>query len=302
MKYAITDLGSNTIRLSVYNTLENGTFETLFTKKVMAGLAGYVVDDLISPDGINQACAVLLDFQFLLHQLGIDTMYPFATASLRNIKNSESTIEIIRRRTGLSIDVIDGQEEGILGYYGALYGTSFHNGIFFDIGGGSTEIVEIKKGKIKKSQSLSIGSLNLYTKTVSKFWPNKKELKSIEKVIQSTFKKIDLPKGTTEKVCCIGGTVRAVLKIVNCYYKKKKDNTHFTAEEFFTVEKLLIQKEDAMKNYILKLCPDRVHTIIPGILIMKEIIERTSCSAIQVSKYGVREGYLCKNFLNVKSD
>lgn len=94
MKYAITDLGSNTIRLCVFNTLENGNFETLFTKKVMAGLAGYVENGIMTPDGINQACAVLLDFQFLLKQLGIDTMYPFATASLRNIKNTEETIEI----------------------------------------------------------------------------------------------------------------------------------------------------------------------------------------------------------------
>lgn len=42
MKCAIVDLGSNTIRLSLYNTLENGSFETLFSKKYMAGLAGYV--------------------------------------------------------------------------------------------------------------------------------------------------------------------------------------------------------------------------------------------------------------------
>lgn len=42
MKCAIVDLGSNTIRLSLYNTLENGGFETLFSKKYMAGLAGYV--------------------------------------------------------------------------------------------------------------------------------------------------------------------------------------------------------------------------------------------------------------------
>lgn len=145
------------------------------------------------------------------------------------------------------------------------------------------------------------GSLNLYTKAVSKFWPNKKEFKSIEKLIQNAFKNVDLPKGTTEQVCCIGGTVRAVLKIINCFYKKKKENTVFTAEEFFTVEKMLVRKEDVMKNYVLKLCPDRVHTIIPGILIMNELIERTNCSIIQVSKYGVREGYLCKNFLNTES-
>ena len=67
MKCAIVDLGSNTIRLSLYNTLENGGFETLFSKKYMAGLAGYVSHGIMSNDGINQACAVLLDFKILLH-------------------------------------------------------------------------------------------------------------------------------------------------------------------------------------------------------------------------------------------
>ena len=55
MKCAIVDLGSNTIRLSLYNTLENGSFETLFSKKYMAGLAGYVSHGIMSNDGINQA-------------------------------------------------------------------------------------------------------------------------------------------------------------------------------------------------------------------------------------------------------
>ena len=89
MKCAIVDLGSNTIRLSLYNTLENGGFETLFSKKYMAGLAGYVSHGIMSNDGINQACAVLLDFKILLQQLGVKDMHVFATASLRNIENTE---------------------------------------------------------------------------------------------------------------------------------------------------------------------------------------------------------------------
>ena len=83
MKCAIVDLGSNTIRLSLYNTLENGGFETLFSKKYMAGLAGYVSHGIMSNDGINQACAVLLDFKILLQQLSVKDMHVFATASLR---------------------------------------------------------------------------------------------------------------------------------------------------------------------------------------------------------------------------
>lgn len=64
MKCAIVDLGSNTIRLSLYNTLENGGFETLFSKKYMAGLAGYVSHGIMSNDGINQAVLYCLISRF----------------------------------------------------------------------------------------------------------------------------------------------------------------------------------------------------------------------------------------------
>lgn len=297
MKCAIVDLGSNTIRLSLYNTLENGSFETLFSKKYMAGLAGYVSHGIMSNDGINQACAVLLDFKVLLQQLGVNEMHVFATASLRNIKNTEKALETIKRRTGLCVDVIDGSEEGILGYYGALYTTDLKNGIMFDIGGGSTEFVRVKNGKVKKSQSISIGSLNLFHNHVFGLWPDKKEQKAIAKRISKRLDAVDFPKKVPEKVCCVGGTCRAILNIVNYHFNKEENNRIITKEEFNKILKILLKRDAASRNYILKLCPDRVHTIIPGMLVVKEIIERLHCEKIWVSRYGVREGYLCKNFL-----
>lgn len=177
MKCAIVDLGSNTIRLSLYNTLENGGFETLFSKKYMAGLAGYVSHGIMSNDGINQACAVLLDFKILLQQLSVKDMHVFATASLRNIKNTEKALETIKRRTGLSVDVIEGSEEGILGYYGALYTTDLKNGMMFDIGGGSTEFVRVKTERLKIHRVSLSGSLNLFHSNVSGLWPEKKNRK-----------------------------------------------------------------------------------------------------------------------------
>lgn len=297
MKCAIVDLGSNTIRLSLYNTLENGSFETLFSKKYMAGLAGYVSHGIMSNDGINQACAVLLDFKVLLQQLGVNEMHVFATASLRNIKNTEKALETIKRRTGLCVDVIAGSEEGILAYYGALYTTDLKNGIMFDIGGGSTEFVRVKNGKVKKSQSISIGSLNLFHNHVSGLWPDKKEQKAIAKRISKRLDAVDFPKKAPEKVCCVGGTCRAILNIVNYHFNKEENNRIITKEEFNKILKILLKRDAASRNYILKLCPDRVHTIIPGMLVVKEIIERLHCEKIWVSRYGVREGYLCKNFL-----
>ena len=211
--------------------------------------------------------------------------------------DTEKALETIKRRTDLCVDVIAGSEEGILGYYGALYTTDLKNGIMFDIGGGSTEFVRVKNGKVKKSQSISIGSLNLFHNHVSGLWPDKKEQKAIAKRISKRLDAVDFPKKAPEKVCCVGGTCRAILNIVNYHFNKEENNRIITKEEFNKILKILLKRDAASRNYILKLCPDRVHTIIPGMLVVKEIIERLHCEKIWVSRYGVREGYLCKNFL-----
>ena len=154
-KYAVVDLGSNTIRLSAYNVLDNGDFDLLFSEKEMAGIVNYINEDgLLSRDGIDKACAVLAGFRTLLGHFGMSEMHVFATASLRNIRNTDEAVHLIRRRTGLTVDVISGETEAKLGYYGAMLKNDMRTGAMFDIGGGSTEILECRDGEIEQAQSL----------------------------------------------------------------------------------------------------------------------------------------------------
>ncbi|CAN3997003.1 Cys-tRNA(Pro) deacylase, partial [Dysosmobacter welbionis] len=143
MKFAIVDLGSNTIRLSVYNTLPEGGFDLLFSEKEMAGLVSYVHGGVLSPEGIQRACGAIRDFQALLRQFDLDAPHVFATASLRNIRNTEEAVEQIRAATGVGVDVISGELEARLGYYGARTATDLQDGAMFDIGGGSAEVLEV---------------------------------------------------------------------------------------------------------------------------------------------------------------
>ena len=146
MKFAIVDLGSNTIRLSVYNTLPEGGFDLLFSEKEMAGLVSYVHGGVLSPEGIQRACGAIRDFQALLRQFDLDAPHVFATASLRNIRNTEEAVEQIRAATGVGVDVISGELEARLGYYGARTATDLQDGAMFDIGGGSAEVLEVRAG------------------------------------------------------------------------------------------------------------------------------------------------------------
>ena len=118
MKQAIIDIGSNSIRLTLYET-EGQSFKILFREKIMAGLAGYVEDGKLSAEGIECACAGLLTFRKILQTLQIENIRIFATASLRNVSNTERALSVIRAATGFSVEVISGEDEALFGYAGA---------------------------------------------------------------------------------------------------------------------------------------------------------------------------------------
>ena len=154
MKQAVIDIGSNSIRLTLYET-ENRDFKILFREKIMAGLAGYVEDGKLSAEGIECACTGLLTFRGVLQTLDIEHVSVFATASLRNISNTEQALSLIRTATGYSVQVVSGEEEALLGYAGAMRELHLTGGVFLDIGGASTEIVTFDKGGADEFYQLS---------------------------------------------------------------------------------------------------------------------------------------------------
>ncbi len=148
----IVDLGSNTIRLSIYQCGPEGS-HLLMNRKVMAGLADYVERGAMTPQGIQVACQVLRDYRALMDNLQFQDLHVFATASLRNIVNTEEAVAQIQAETGLTVDVVSGAEEARLSFLGAV-DAGPDSGLLVDLGGGSTELVEYEARTIRTSCSL----------------------------------------------------------------------------------------------------------------------------------------------------
>ena len=161
MQCAVIDIGSNSIRLSVYDA-EKTNFKILFKEKIMAGLASYVEDGVLSPEGIECACHSLIELKERLRLLNIQNVSVFATASLRNINNTQDVLQKIYSTTGFCLEVISGKQEAFYGYTGAMLDLSLPSGIFLDIGGASTEIAFFANGTLIEAESYPIGSLRLY--------------------------------------------------------------------------------------------------------------------------------------------
>lgn len=283
--------------MSVYRILAEGNYELLFSKKEMAGLVNYISDGVLSCEGIQRACSVLLKFRELLGQFRIKEMHVFATASLRNIRNTEEAVRTIRQLAGVEVEVLSGNLEAELGYYGALRTLELKDGALFDIGGGSTEIVEVREGKILSAQSLPIGSLNLFNRCVSKIWPKREELNAMKKVIKEILSDAELPTVKSECVCAVGGTARAMLKIANTWYERLDTERRLTPKELHHLTKTLQKQDTRARRLVLNACPDRIHTILPGALLMDTVCRCLCKKELYVSLSGVREGYLYHELL-----
>lgn len=193
--YAVIDIGSNSMRLVLYK-LADGEPRQMLNSKQPAGLAGYIdKEQQLTPRGVQKAVEVLQRFQAILDSVHPKRVYVFATASLRNIINTQEVLEEIRRICGLEVRVLTGQEEAIFDYFGALRTLNGPDGLLVDIGGGSTELVLFHDRQVTSACSLPMGSLNMYTRFVRDIIPTADELRDISRHAESLLKTVEFPAG-----------------------------------------------------------------------------------------------------------
>ncbi len=292
MKCGVVDVGSNTIRLSIYHWERDGSMKLLMNRKVMAGLAGYIQDGVMSDSGILVACRTLAGFRSLLDNFEIQDMYVFGTAPLRNIVNTEDALNAIEEITGFRVEVLSGADEAALSFRGAALGGRMPAGLLADIGGGSTELVAYEDGAITSGCSLPMGSLSLFSKFVDGLFPTKEERKAIESTVKSELERAKTAGLKCKHLTGVGGTIRAAAKLCNDLSGADPDNRMIPAEEIRRLYKGLKKGDKHTLQQILRSTPDRVHTILPGLIILTTVMDAYGVETVSVSTCGVREGYL----------
>ena len=298
MLYGIIDIGSNTIRMNIYK-IDGRQFHLLLSKKEAVGLVQYVKKSVMSQEGIDRLAACLTQFREMIELLHLDGYSAFATASLRNIDNSQDVIDAIFQKCQVPIDLLSGAQEGRISFHGAIYGLAHQSGIYIDTGGGSSEVILYDKRQIGFVASLPIGSLNLYNKYVKNIIPTKSEIKTIQERIEKELTTIDRKKSIlkAEDLSVTGGSMRAIRSLLISLRWIEKDVYEFDASMIRQLVKYLQEDEGKTIHRFLKVKPDRVHTMFPGLLIIDTIAQYTKAKRIQVSMNGVREGYLMEKIL-----
>ncbi|HJJ28395.1 MAG TPA: hypothetical protein O0X70_03280 [Methanocorpusculum sp.] len=288
--YAVIDIGSNTIRLSLYK-VENKTITLMLNKKITAGLAGYIENKQMSLAGIEKGEEALAALTSLLSYIHVRRLVCFATAPLRGIDNAEEVKARFEKACGAQITILSGEEEAELDYFGAKQTFTEKEGLIVDIGGGSTELVYFKDDGPVFSKSLPFGSLVMYRRHVKDILPLKIEMLLIEKEVVKMLEKTFPEKYMINQICGIGGTIRGCGKVLAASTGEKKKTEKYTPQD---LAGLLKMKKSAAADLILKTEPERIHTILPGACILHAVSLFFDAKSIRVSKTGVREGCLAK--------
>lgn len=297
MIQGIIDIGSNTIRLAVYRLERNRVPELLLKKKHQVGLAGFIEENKMMPEGIAKACSVLQEYRILLEQFHIERVVAFATAALRNVENSNEAVQEIIAQTGISIRIISGAEEAELDFLGAVNGVSENCGLLVDVGGGSTELVAYNDMKKEKVASLPIGSLAMYKKHIKGILPTAEEIAAIRTETRAVIEQeLDFAGDQYGFICGIGGTFKGAKLLHNAIWGCDEENCLIEVQHIAKIIKRLQCNRSDIPSDLLELLlqtvPERIKTVVPGLVIIDTLAAYFSSSQIMYSDSGVREGYI----------
>ena len=294
MRYAIVDTGSNTIRMSVYECNGTEIIQT-FSDVVFANLAGHIVDNELTDEGISVCCDALKKHEQTAKEQKAE-FHAFATAAIRNAKNCDEIVKKVKENTNIDLKVLSGTDEGELSFLGAFSDFSVESGVMADVGGGSSEIIAFENGKITALLSIPLGSLAAYKRFVSGEIPTADEAKNIMDEITAHLDKNDKLKGIkSNTLCLVGGGVLASQKLSQVFLKSDA----LTAKGIKNLLSLFIARENALA-ILENLIPKRKLTITPGLCIYSALCSYFGAEKVEISDKGIKEGYVIKYLLNQK--
>ena len=302
MLYAMIDVGSNTIRMAIYE-IDGDRVEMLMKRKNSVGLASYVKNHFMQREGIDKVVEIINEYRNFLDDLGISRVTAFTTAALRNAVNGSDAVKEISYRTRTEIAIMSGDDEATFDFIGATHDLVDDSGLLIDIGGGSTEIVYFQEREIRVKVSLPIGSLSFHTRyTGFHILPSASEIAEMYAEAEATVSAVEEFRYVSHaQICGIGGTFKGAMALYNAMYGMPRRNMRMEVRRLREVLQRFQRDHELIvpdKVLLMRTVPERMHTFMPGLIIADVLAKRFGSNQIIYSDSGVREGYIYAKILN----
>jgi exopolyphosphatase / guanosine-5'-triphosphate,3'-diphosphate pyrophosphatase len=292
--YAVIDMGSNSVRLVIYYQVDERVTNEVDNLKSTIRLSNYLDENLnISEKGMAITIRTLQQFRQLCEARNVTEVIGVATAAVRRAKNKDNFLSRIYKETGFTFRLLSGQEEAYYGYLAVVNTMPVKNGITIDIGGGSTEVVEIKGRKPANSYSFPFGAVTLTRQFFHHEVPTQAEIQLLESYLRKQFDSQSWLRSAGVRLIGMGGTARNLGKIHQKmsgypfpslhYYEMSKQQV---ANVFEAISPLSVSRLKTAEG----MSEERADIIVAGIVIIKVLLEYTGCNQFIISSKGLRDG------------
>ena len=286
---AVVDIGSNSVRLVVYDGLRR-TPLPLFNEKVFCGLGRSVsATGKIDEEAADRTVATLRRFAMLLEAMQVDQVQAVATAAVRDAENGTEFVRKLSSESGFDVRLISGLDEARLAALGVLAGNPRASGLVGDLGGGSLELVGIGEARCGDAITLPLGPVRLQAQFEASVRARRKC------VAQSFTRQRWLKNFKGQTLYAVGGSWRALaqahmaaidhpIRVIHEYNVLAQDAMRLTER---------VSNMDPGQIGLIKGLPkSRQTTAATGALVLNRLLKVTGVRRIVFSSYGLREGLL----------
>ena len=286
---AVIDIGSNSIRLVIYEGLAR-SLTPIFNEKVMAGLGREVQSTgLIPQDAILVAQAALRRFRALCDTLKVRQVYAIATAACRDARNGEAFIAAASRICRVPIEILSGRREAQLTALGVVSGIHKPDGVVADLGGGSLELADIHGARIVLGGTMPLGGLALQDMSDH-------SLKRAQRIVATRLTGLPILKGGRGRVLyAVGGTWRALARLHmqrTGYPLHVMHGYTIPAAEAIRFCRTLYRRRGGRSPQLITVNKARRSLLPYAALVLERLIRESRAREVVISVYGVREGLL----------
>ncbi len=286
-RYAVIDIGSNSIRLVIFDQLSRG-LSVIFNEKVLCGLgSGLSATGCLNVKGVEQALKNLSRFTSILHEMQVDKIDVVATAAVRDAKDRTQFIERVLEECKLKIRVLSGKEECQYSAYGVLSSVSDPSGLVGDLGGGSLELVRLSNGCIRDCYTLSLGPLRLSDQKIK---PDSDQTIHIEEVYDDIVR---TPLQSGETFFLVGGNWRSLARLhmsQSNYPLRVIHQYTMTYREIFDFALLVSKQSPKSLSGISDISKRRLELLPLAASVLLVLLQRICPKEVVFCGTGIREG------------
>jgi exopolyphosphatase/guanosine-5'-triphosphate,3'-diphosphate pyrophosphatase len=292
LKFAAIDIGTNAVRLLFSNVTENEN-NTTFKKASLVRVPIRLGLDVFNEGKIEEVkreklISTMHAFHHLINVHDVIDFRACATSAMREANNGDDIVDIVREKTGINIEIIDGKTEAEIIYSNRIVDMVDNSKpyLYVDLGGGSTEITLFSNNEAQMSYSFNIGTIRILR--------NRVEASEYDK-LQQFLEQVSTQYPSVELIGS-GGNINKIFKLAG-----GKNMQPIKLKDIREVYEMILPYSIDERIKILGLNPDRADVIIPAAQIYMKIMKWANAKKIIVPKFGVADGLVRQLYYNYKN-